>query len=483
MNLADHYRDLLNPNANHKNYFALYPVGFKWFFNLNDNNFLDSLYNDKNGLWKQWNGVLSNSILVYSKDVYDWYDKNVRGRTIIDSDYKKCINPDTCLSVKQELGKWYINNKIGSLIDVTPFYLYEHFPVKIYLNNFIGKSKLNVLRIYTPIYQLNDGGARTNIYNRKELEDSVKKLLDDDVDVAYEPSNLGDDSKKDINKNFINACLDSFYSKGMYKIDWNKNKKINKICLNGPNPDKTIYNISDGVLHCLALATYLAYFKEEDNTYLLIDEPEISLHPRAQLEFSKFLDNNKNNTNQVFIATHSPFIVKSFIEKYPNDTRIVHFQHLKEKDKDVYKADKIENFIILDFLSISEINYHVYNIPSSEYYLQLYEHLKKITGNKNKDFKDFDEYYLKNKDFGLEKIQKDSLTNETCLTRLRHLLAHGGDVQNEKWYKKYINKEFSPVDQTKEFYEIFMTNKDSLIDKYIKTLIVLIKNYKTNKSN
>lgn len=478
MNLAIQYRDLLNPNANHKNYFALYPVGFKWFFNLNDNNFLDSLYRDKNGLWKQWNDVFSNSILVYSKDVYDWYDKNVRGRTIIDSDHKKCINPNTCLSVKQEFGKWYINNKIGSLIDVTPFYLYEHFPVKIYLNNFIGKSKLNVLRIYTPIYQLNDGGARTNIYNRKELEDSVKKLLDDDVDVAYEPSNLGDDSKKDINKKFINACLDSFYSKEMYKIDWNKNKKINKICLNGPNPDKTIYNISDGVLHCLALATYLAYFKETDNTYLLIDEPEISLHPRAQLEFSKFLDNNKNNTNQVFIATHSPFIVKSFIEKYPNDTRIVHFQHLKEKDKDVYKADKIENFIILDFLSISEINYHVYNIPSSEYYLQLYEHLKKITGNENKDFKDFDKNYLENKDFGLEKIQKDSLTNETCLTRLRHLLAHGGDVQNEKGYKKYINKEFSPDGQTKEFYEIFTTNKDSLIDKYTKTLIVLIKNYK-----
>lgn len=78
MDLANQYRNFLSSATYHKNYFALYPVEFKRFFNLNNNNFLNSLYYDKNGLWKQWNDVLSNSILVYSKDVYDWYDKNIK---------------------------------------------------------------------------------------------------------------------------------------------------------------------------------------------------------------------------------------------------------------------------------------------------------------------------------------------------------------------------------------------------------------------
>ena len=477
LNLAGIYINLLNIcDPRHVDYFASYPVGIKKFLNLTNGFFQQRIYNDAD-LRKQWDDIFSNHLLIWDKDVHDWYIKNVKGGKLINEDYLENVNPESCINIKMQNGKIQITNNEKSLIDVTPFYLKENCPVHEYLKEMIGEYNNSILRFYTPIQELNDGSVNTNIYNRGQLEGIIKALLDDDINIAHDPQNLHNESKKDINKKFINSCLDSFFSKGIYEIDWNRNKKINKICLNGLEPTPTIYQIGDGILHCLTLATYLARYQNTKNTYFLIDEPETSLHPRAQLEFSKFLS-DRNNSNQVFIATHSPFIVKSFIEKYPNDTRIVHFEHLKEKDKDVYKADKIENFMILDFLSISEINYHVYNIPSSEYYLQLYEHLKKITGNENKDFKYFDKNYLKNEDFGLEKIQKDSLTNETCLTRLRHLLAHGGDVQNEKGYKKYLNKEFSPDDQTKEFYEIFTTNKDSLIDKYTKILIDLIKNYK-----
>lgn len=47
---------------------------------------------------------------------------------------------------------------------------------------------------------------------------------------------------------------------------------------------------------------------------VLIDEPEISLHPNWQikiLDFYKnlFIDENQKQTSQIFIATHSPFVV------------------------------------------------------------------------------------------------------------------------------------------------------------------------------
>lgn len=434
------------------------------------------------------NKVFHYSLQYNSENYKKW--KLLFGQNSALSFNKKYENID-----ETELIKIETNNCIISIsnkpTDVTQFY-YSHFPVtskdeESAITNFIRETRSlnseNVFSVHTIIDTLNNsniqnGSVKSNVYIKNKLEQSIKSLFELDEQIADIESNIGDDSKKDVNKNFINGCLKTFYGEGKYIIDINKH--LNKITLNGKHKP-TIDNISDGVLHCLSLATYICENRNLNDAYFFIDEPETSLHPRAQLEFSKFLDNNKNNTNQVFIATHSPFIIKSFLENYPNDTKIIHFQHLKEKDKDVYKADKIENFIILDFLSISEINYHVYNIPSSEYYLQLYEHLKKITGNENNYFKDFDENYLKNKDFALEIIQKDSSTNETCLTRLRHLLAHGGDVKNEKGYNNYINKEFSPDDQTKEFYEFFTTNKDNLINKYTKTLIVLIKNYKNKQ--
>lgn len=53
---------------------------------------------------------------------------------------------------------------------------------------------------------------------------------------------------------------------------------------------------------------------------VLVDEPELSLHPRWQLKIlgflkSLFTDDNGNQTSQLIIATHSPFILH-------NDTRV-----------------------------------------------------------------------------------------------------------------------------------------------------------------
>ena len=116
-------------------------------------------------------------------------------------------------------GKIQIANNEKSLIDVTPFYLKENCPVHEYLKEMIGKYNNSILRFYTPIQELNDGSVNTNIYNRGQLEGIIKALLDDDINIAHDPQNLHNESKKDINKKFINSCLDSFFSKGIYEID------------------------------------------------------------------------------------------------------------------------------------------------------------------------------------------------------------------------------------------------------------------------
>ena len=430
--------------------------------------------------------------LLFDKDSILSFNRNVN-------------NIDENETIQVDLNTYVIQNDNNKPIDVTWFY-YSRYPtipndtdqlINSYIGNTLGNYPENVFSVYAIIDALNNkpiikNGVvlNSNTYSKKELEQSIKDLFRIDEEFADMESNIDDNSKKDINKSFINNCLKDFYGEKKYIVDINKH--LDKITLNGKHKP-TIDKISDGVLHCLSLATYICKNRNSNGAYFLIDEPEISLHPRAQLEFSKFLDNNINNINQVFIATHSPFIVKSFIEKYPNDTRIVHFQHLKEKDKDVYKAEKIENFIFLDSLSISEINYHVYGIPSSEYYLQLYEHLKMIVKYEDLKFLDFDEQYLQGKYFELDigirdkddnlliiNDKKELIQKQTYLTRLRHILVHG---DNEKEYKKYDKNRNNDWNKTThEFYKLLKNNKDKLIKDCTEDLIKLIKNFELEQN-
>jgi predicted ATP-dependent endonuclease of OLD family len=54
-----------------------------------------------------------------------------------------------------------------------------------------------------------------------------------------------------------------------------------------------------------------------DGNIVLIDEPEVHLHPSLQQKIYKFykriLSNNEQQTNQLFIATHSEYLLKSAI--------------------------------------------------------------------------------------------------------------------------------------------------------------------------
>lgn len=53
------------------------------------------------------------------------------------------------------------------------------------------------------------------------------------------------------------------------------------------------------------------------NKVLLVEEPEVNMHPTLQYKIAKLLKNwTDNNTLQVFMTTHSPFIVSTDIDNY-----------------------------------------------------------------------------------------------------------------------------------------------------------------------
>ena len=69
-----------------------------------------------------------------------------------------------------------------------------------------------------------------------------------------------------------------------------------------------IDHLSSGEKQILILFTFLA-FVAEDNRIFIVDEPELSLHPKWQSEFTQSFLRLKPKLTQLLLATHSPEIV------------------------------------------------------------------------------------------------------------------------------------------------------------------------------
>ena len=77
-----------------------------------------------------------------------------------------------------------------------------------------------------------------------------------------------------------------------------------------------IKDLSTGEKTLLSKIMYL-YFKDYKNKIILIDEPELSLHPSWQNKVLKIYENfAKQNDCQIIIATHSPHIIGSAKNEY-----------------------------------------------------------------------------------------------------------------------------------------------------------------------
>ncbi|SFP45025.1 AAA family ATPase [Hydrogenimonas thermophila] len=136
---------------------------------------------------------------------------------------------------------------------------------------------------------------------------------------------------KEFNK-FLNNVFDSIeFSLDFKGLDENENIYF----LNRFNEEVAIDNLSTGEKELLKKVFYFFVANIKDSI-ILIDEPEISLHPSWQEDIVKIYKNlAKSYNNQIILATHSPHIIAST----PNDSLFI---FAKENDKIV--AKKIDSF-------------------------------------------------------------------------------------------------------------------------------------------
>ena len=101
-------------------------------------------------------------------------------------------------------------------------------------------------------------------------------------------------------------------------------------------------NTSSGVKQVAIIQTLLLNNELEENSFLIMDEPEVNLHPEWQIKFAKILVLLVKELNlSIFIASHSPFFIEA-IELYSQyyDLMDESFFYLTQKAEE-YKYDII----------------------------------------------------------------------------------------------------------------------------------------------
>ena len=203
-------------------------------------------------------------------------------------------------------------------------------------------------------------GEETFFAKKNTFEKEIVSKIDDaSMKKCFEVLNkkLKDFEVDTIDLSFIdsNAPFDSaFLSQKLEKLDL---------------PVTTLGSGVEMIISLLFLETLAALSKEK--IVVLIDEPELHLHPHLQEKFVQYLI-EFSKTNQVFISTHSPYFFKNCLSNPQIELLVT-----KNTDSGISVENTGLQFGIFPWSpSWGEINYSAYDLPTIEFHNELYGHLQ-----------------------------------------------------------------------------------------------------------
>jgi len=206
------------------------------------------------------------------------------------------------------------------------------------------------------------------------------------------------------------------------------------------NLDLPIKYLGSGVemiISLLFLETLASLSKQK--LVILIDEPELHLHPSLQYKLSDYLE-EISKTHQVIISTHSPIFFKNCLGK--NNIQLL----VAKNENGESKFSKSQEFGLFPWSpSWGEINYFAFNHPTIEFHDELYGYLQEFSNiyDQNK----FDNWLCKNnipKDKNWTKEVKGNPQKSekvTLPTFIRNKVHHPENktMQNENFSNEELN--------------------------------------------
>ncbi|QIZ46584.1 AAA family ATPase [Dickeya zeae] len=284
---------------------------------------------------------------------------------------------------KQKVTLKLIHSRMKALMD---------YVLKTRFFDFIGHEPFIITseRTGISIFLKEIDSNRNDIVNKIAME-SVSKGFDDDDDFIKKiMTNRVSNFAEPINHN-INAVRGSLDGKPSSQIDYSDENFIeiercfnDLVCggykivsddiyfsskiENGDDLDIPI-SMASGAGKSLYLMNVFIRKYISKNSYLIIDEPELNLHPANQIKMASLIVLLANYGVKVIITTHSDYLVKEI------NNRIMAYK-LKEKPKvleevgytsqhDVISHERVSAFTITHQGNIEEIESNAYGVSSS----------------------------------------------------------------------------------------------------------------------
>lgn len=277
------------------------------------------------------------------------------------------------------------------------------------------------------LFQTRSGNFNITRFDRL-MEDFSYQYLKSVEDVENLNDDLDEKIKKDKVKNdFLAEAVKKFeeISGSQIKLDFLDNYEPFKNAFFAARKDNnqqtSLSNLGSGYEMIFALL-YSFYLAQQSGKQLivLIDEPELHLHPRLQEKFVEFLLEFSKKA-QIILASHSPLLVKQLAENDKAKIRVL--------ERDGQKVSEIEKRV-LPYNSANEINFLAFNLPTEEYHNELYEELK-IRDDNNRtnplNLKNFDIHFFQNEKGETANHPYNGAANQVSIhTHLRTQIHHRG---------------------------------------------------------
>ncbi len=233
---------------------------------------------------------------------------------------------------EKQIQKWF-NTSFGSLIDD--------------LNRQFAKS----------IRDLTDEEKKEFIKNKNDLENNIKWYIDKrvyDKTINVVNQKLIDFWIKEVDFSFIDehSPFDNAYL--CNNLWW-----INL-------PISMLWSGIEIITALIFLETLSALSKE--NILIIIDEPELHLHPTLQEKLIKYLESISSHT-QIILSTHSPYFFKNCLKNKQTELLITKSENW---ETNITNTTHTPFGLFNRSPSRWEINYIAYNLPTVEFHNELY---------------------------------------------------------------------------------------------------------------
>ena len=188
--------------------------------------------------------------------------------------------------------------------------------------------------------------SKTRLWNNEKVLKIIDELDDEQV-----------------HKLVAGDCLDDISCSGV----------VSKL-INGKEHGYDITSFSSGQQEVLLKLKDIQDLSSDD--FLLLDEPETSLHPRWQrqiINLIREIADENGQIPQIFLATHSEKVLESLIEN--KNALII---RLYKKEGVIHHESINQMSLILPKVTFAELDYVIFGIESFEYCSELFDYLEWI---------------------------------------------------------------------------------------------------------